>query len=40
LRGQFPGLVLEHAVEREVDLGEGVGHRGLAMVIEIVGRKG
>lgn len=40
LKGQFPGLVFEHAVEREVELGEGVGHRGLAMVIEMVGRKG
>jgi SAM-dependent methyltransferase len=39
LKGQFPGLVLEHAVEREVVLGEGVGHRGPAMVIELVGRR-
>lgn len=38
LRGQFPGLAVE-AVETEVELFEGVGHRGLAMVIELVGRK-
>jgi SAM-dependent methyltransferase len=40
LKGQFPGVVFDHAVEREVELGEGVGHRGKAMVIEMVGRKG
>ena len=39
LRTQFPGVVFEHAVEQEVELGEGVGHRGPAMVIELVGRK-
>ena len=37
LKAQFEGLVFEHALEREVELGEGVGHRGLAMVIELVG---
>lgn len=40
LKGQFPGVVFGHAVEREVELGEGVGHRGKAMVIEMVGKKG
>jgi len=40
LRGQFPGVVFDHAVELEVELGEGVGHRGKAMVIEMVGRRG
>lgn len=39
LRGQFPGLEWEHAVEREVELAEGTGHRGAAMVIEMVGRR-
>ena len=39
LKGQFPGLVFEHAVEREVELGEGVGHRGKAMTIEIVAHR-
>lgn len=39
LRGQFPGLAWEHAVEVEVELAEGPGHRGPAMVIEMVGRK-
>ncbi len=39
LKRQFPGLVFEHAVEREVTLGEGVGHQGKAMVIEIVARR-
>ena len=38
VRGQFPGLEVE-AVETEVELAEGSGHRGLAMVIELVGRK-
>ena len=36
LKAQFAALDLEHALEREVELGEGVGHRGAAMVIEIV----
>lgn len=36
LKGQFPGLEVEHAVEREVVLGEADGHRGLAMVNEFV----
>ncbi len=40
VRGEFPGIEWEHAVEREVDLQEGVGHRGLAMVIEMLGTKG
>jgi SAM-dependent methyltransferase len=40
LRGQFPGVVFDHAVEREVELGEGVAHQGKAMVIEMVGRRG
>lgn len=39
LRGEFPGIEFEHAVEREVDLQEGVGHVGMAMVIEILGTK-
>jgi SAM-dependent methyltransferase len=38
LRRQFPGLNVE-AVETEVELDEAVGHRGLAMVVELVGRK-
>jgi SAM-dependent methyltransferase len=38
LRGQFPGVAWDVAVEREVELDEGVGHRGLAMVIEMVGK--
>jgi hypothetical protein len=38
LRGQFPGLTVE-AVETEVELDEAAGHRGLAMVVELVGRK-
>ena len=38
VRGQFPGLEVE-AVEAEVELAEGVGHGGLAVVIELVGRK-
>jgi SAM-dependent methyltransferase len=37
LPGQFPGLEFTHAVEREVDLAESVGHHGAAMVIEMVG---
>lgn len=40
LRGQFPGVAWEHAVEREVELAEGAGHRGAAMVIEMIGRRG
>lgn len=39
LRAQFPQLVWEHAVEREVELAEGIGHRGAAMVIEMIGRR-
>ena len=39
LKGQFPGLVLEHAVEREVLLAEGAGHRGDAVTIEIAARR-
>ncbi len=39
LRGQFPGLVIEHAVEREVQLAEGSGHRGEAVTIELAGRR-
>jgi SAM-dependent methyltransferase len=39
LRSQFPPLVWEHAVEREVELAEGMGHRGAAMVIEMIGRR-
>ncbi len=38
LQGRFPGLAVE-AIETEVELDESVGHRGLAMVIELVGRK-
>jgi len=36
LKGQLPGLELEHALEREVDMGEAGGHSGLAMVNELV----
>lgn len=39
LKGQFPGLELDHAEEREVDLQEADGHKGPAMVIEITGTK-
>lgn len=39
LKGHFPGVDLDHAEEREVDLQEADGHRGLAMVIEITGTK-
>lgn len=39
LKSQFPGLAWDHAVEREVTLEEGAGHRGAAMVIEMVGRR-
>lgn len=39
LGGQFPGLVVEHAVEREVLLAEGTGHRGEAVTIEIAARR-
>jgi SAM-dependent methyltransferase len=39
VRAEFPGVEFEQAVEREVDLREGVGHHGLAMVIEMVGTK-
>jgi SAM-dependent methyltransferase len=38
LRTQFPGLTVV-AVEAEMELAEGVGHRGLAMVIELVAHK-
>ena len=38
LRDSFPGLELE-VTETEVELAEGPGHRGLAMVIELLGRK-
>jgi len=37
LREQFPGLVVE-ALEKEAELEESVGHRGLAMVIELTAR--
>ena len=39
LKKQFPDVVFGHAVEREVELAEGIGHRGAAMVIELVGRR-
>ncbi|MFN2371912.1 MAG: cyclopropane-fatty-acyl-phospholipid synthase family protein [Candidatus Krumholzibacteriia bacterium] len=39
VREEFPAIELEHAVEREVDLQEGVGHVGQAMVIEMLGAK-
>jgi len=39
VRGEFPGVEFEQAVEHEVDLNEGVGHVGPAMVIEMVGVK-
>lgn len=39
LRGQFPGLAWDMAVEREVTLSEGTGHRGEAMVIEMEGKR-
>ena len=38
LKMQFPGLDVV-AEEKEVELAEGVGHVGAAMVIELVGRK-
>jgi SAM-dependent methyltransferase len=38
LQLQFPGLELESEA-KEVELAEGLGHRGAAMVIEMVGRK-
>ncbi len=38
LNDQFPGLVLE-AEEKEVDLSESLGHRGLAWVNEMTGIK-
>ena len=38
LSAQFPGLTIT-CVEKEVTLAEGAGHRGAAMVIELVGRK-
>jgi len=38
LRQRFAALTLD-AVETEVELSEGSGHGGLAMVIELVGRK-
>ncbi len=37
LQGQFPGLEVA-ATELEVELDEGPGHRGPAMVLELVGR--
>ena len=40
LPAQFPGLAFSHAVEREVDLDEAVGHHGPAMVIEMLGVRG
>ncbi len=39
VRGEFPGLEFEHAIEQEVELAEGVGHVGPAMVIEMLGTK-
>jgi len=39
LKGQFPGVEYERAVETEVELDESVGHRGLAMVVELAGVK-
>jgi SAM-dependent methyltransferase len=39
LRRDFPGVSWEVAREREVELAEGVGHRGLAAVIEMVGKR-
>ena len=39
VRGEFPGLHWELAEEREEELAEGVGHRGLAAVIAMVGVK-
>ncbi len=38
LKGQFPGLDLA-VEEKEVDLQEALGHKGLAMVIEMTGVK-
>ena len=38
LKGRCSGLELD-VVETEVGLAEGAGHRGMAMVIELVGRK-
>ena len=39
IRDEFPGVEVDHAVEHEVDLEEGVGHDGPAMVIELVATK-
>lgn len=39
LREQFAGIDFALAAEREVDLNEAEGHRGLAMVIEIAGNR-
>jgi SAM-dependent methyltransferase len=39
LREQYAGLDLEHAEEREVELMEADGHRGPAMVIELLGTR-
>lgn len=38
LRTQFPGLDLT-VEEKEIELDEGTGHRGAAMVVELFGRK-
>ena len=39
VRNEFPGVEIEHAIEHEVELNEGVGHVGPAMVIEMLGAK-
>lgn len=39
LRDQFPGVRLDHAEECEVELHEAAGHRGPAVVNEIIGVK-
>lgn len=39
IKGEFPGVEFEHAIEHEVELNEGVGHVGPAMVIEMLGTK-
>ena len=39
VRSEFPGVEFEHAIEHEIELNEGVGHVGLAMVIEMLGKK-
>ncbi len=39
VKSHFPDVAFDRAVETEVDLNESVGHRGLAMVLEVAGVK-